>query len=79
MPSQSSLLAQEQALESFGVGSIKKIFGRQREPYGFLTIHHPEELRGDEAVFYLKDVLVANFDYCSYQSERGFCEVLDPV
>ncbi|XP_003747621.1 uncharacterized protein LOC100902658 [Galendromus occidentalis] len=60
MPSQSPLLAQEQALESYGVGSIKKIFGRQREPYGFLTIHHPEELRGDEAVFYLKDVLVAN-------------------
>lgn len=37
-----------------GAGSIKKIFGRQREPYGFVTIHQPQEVKGMEAVFYLK-------------------------
>ncbi|XP_022655168.1 uncharacterized protein LOC111247901 [Varroa destructor] len=42
-----------------GAGSIKKIFGRQREPYGFVTIHQPQEVKGMEAVFYLKDVLVS--------------------
>ncbi|OQR66606.1 hypothetical protein BIW11_04965 [Tropilaelaps mercedesae] len=46
-------------MEYAGVGSIKKIFGRQREPYGFVTIHQPPEAKGMEAVFYLKDVLVS--------------------
>lgn len=46
-------------MEYVGVGSIKKIFGRQREPYGFVTITQPPEAKGMEAVFYLKVITIS--------------------
>ena len=44
------------------IGVIKKVFVNKREPYGFLLLLSPTELRGQEVSFFCSDIRIPEHD-----------------